>query len=101
MKDDRGTLTETVSRTGDVASTVAAWKRAFDRCGWSVSDYRLGDAGLIARRSGTATVVVTGAEGVLVLLHAGGGLASASDEIDSWADLALGTSCEAAPDGCH
>jgi hypothetical protein len=67
-----------------------------------VSDYALGDAGLDARSAdGAARVVVTGTEGVLVLLHARGGLARAADEMDGWADLALGTSCAAAPDGCH
>jgi hypothetical protein len=100
--DGRGTLTETVTSGADVAAAVAQWRSALARCGWSVSDYALGDAGLDARSTdGAARVVVTGAEGVVVLLHARGGLVRATDELDGWADLALGTSCAAAPDGCH
>jgi hypothetical protein len=100
LKDGRGTLTETVSSGIRVTSGVAAWRRALTGCGWAVSPYGLGDAGLSAT-SGSGRVVVTGTEGVLLVLHASGGLAGASDEMDSWADMALGTSCVAAPDGCH
>jgi hypothetical protein len=102
LQDARGTLTETVSTGAGVVRSVAAWRRALGSCGWSVSDYRLGDAGLSALSADrSARVVVTGTEGVLVVLHAGGGLAGAADEMDGWADMALGTSCPAAPDGCH
>jgi hypothetical protein len=102
LKDARGTLTETVATGTDVEAAVAAWHRALTGCGWSVSDDPLGDAGLRATSAdSSARVVVTGTEGVLVVLHAGGGLAGASDELDGWADMALGTSCVAAPDGCH
>jgi hypothetical protein len=102
LRDARGTLTETVSTGAGVTSSVAGWRRALAGCGWSVSDYRLGDAGLSATSADrSARVVVTGTEGVLVVLHARGGLAGAADELDSWADMALGTSCVAAPDGCH
>jgi hypothetical protein len=85
-----------------VDKAVATWRRALVGCGWSVTDYALGDAGLSATRpDGSARVVVTGTEGVLVVLHAKGGLVGATDEMDGWADMALGTSCVAAPDGCH
>jgi hypothetical protein len=102
LQDARGTLTETVSTGAGVVRSVAAWRRALGNCGWSVSDYPLGDAGLSALSADrSARVVVTGTEGVLVVLHAGGRLAGAADEMDGWADMALGTSCPAAPDGCH
>jgi hypothetical protein len=100
LRDARGTLTETIATGVDVPAAVSAWKRALPGCGWSVADEALGDAGLRAR-SGSEAMVLTGTEGVLVVLHAQGGLAEAPEELDSWADMALGTSCVAAPDGCH
>ncbi|HUR51408.1 MAG TPA: hypothetical protein VMZ11_04725 [Mycobacteriales bacterium] len=102
MRESRGTLTETLSTGTAVERAVAAWRGALTRCGWAVRDDPLGDAGLHARsQDGADGVVVTGTEGVLIVLHAHGRLAAAQDELDSWADLALGTSCVAAPDGCH
>lgn len=102
MRDDRGTLTETIATGVEVRDAVAAWRRSLGGCRYDVQDDPLGDAGIRARSAdGASTVVVTGTEGVLVVLHAQAGLAEAIEELAGWADLALGTSCVAAPDGCH
>jgi hypothetical protein len=100
--EERGTLTETLATGVDVSAAVAAWRQSLEQCGYDVRDDALGDASITARtRDGSDAVVVTGTEGVLIVLHAHGPLAQAHDEMDGWADLALGTSCVAAPDGCH
>jgi hypothetical protein len=96
----RGRLSETVRVGWEVPPAVTAWRAALRRCGFTVGDLALGDSGLLATSS-SAVVIVTGTEGVLVVLHATGGLAQAREELEGWADLALGTSCGAAPDGCH
>ena len=102
LAEQRGTLTETLATGVRVEAAVTAWQRSLQACRYDVQDDPLGDAGLVARSTdGQDAVVVTGTEGVLVVLHAHGELASATDELDGWADLALGTSCVAAPDGCH
>lgn len=102
LAEVRGSLTETLATGVDVVAAVTAWRRSLQACGYAVRDDALGDAGIVARSAdGAGTLLVTGTEEVLVVLHARGRLAAAQDELDSWADLALGTSCVAAPDGCH
>ena len=102
MKQTQGRLTEALYSGLEVEPAVRAWSDSLTRCGYSVSELRLGDAGLTARsKDQTHAVVVTGTEGVVVVLHLTGTVAKATDELEGWADLALGTSCEAAPDGCH
>lgn len=102
LAEHRGTLTQTVATGVDVTAAVASWRAALGRCGFAVRDDSLGDAAVSAVSSdGADAVLVTGTEGVLVVLHAHGDLARSTDELESWADLALGTSCVAAPDGCH
>jgi hypothetical protein len=100
LRTPGGTLTEVIATGTDVAAVVPLWRSALTRCGYAVQAEQLGDAGVRATKAGEA-VVVTGTEGVLVVLHAQGTAAGSSDDLDSWADLALGTSCVAAPDGCH
>jgi hypothetical protein len=102
LAEPRGTLTETLATGVDVPTAVASWKRSLQACGYAVHDDPLGDAGVTARSTdGADAVTATGTEGVLVVLHVHGALARATEELDGWADLALGTSCVAAPDGCH
>jgi hypothetical protein len=102
LGEARGTLTETIATEVDITGTVKAWRASLTACGYGVQDDALGDAGVRGTSAdGTDAVLVTGTEGVLVVMHAQGGLAEAAEELDAWADLALGTSCVAAPDGCH
>jgi hypothetical protein len=102
LGEPRGTLTETLATGVDVPAVVAAWRTALRRCGYSVADAQLGDASVAAvAKDGIDAVTVTGTEGVLVVVHAHGALAQSPDDMAAWADLALGTSCVAAPDGCH
>ena len=100
LAEARGVLTETLATGVDITAAVAAWGRSLRACGFAVDDDPLGDAGLTAGMAGDS-LVVTGTEGVLVIIHAHGRLAEARGEIADWADLAFGTSCVAAPDGCH
>lgn len=102
LRQAGGRLTEALFSGLEVEPAVRAWRASLERCGYAVSELLLGDAGITARSGdGTHTVVVTGTEGVVVVLHLTGEIAKATDELEGWADLALGTSCEAAPDGCH
>jgi hypothetical protein len=102
LQEQRGTLTETLATGVDLEQAATAWRTSLGACRWTVSDDSLGDAGLSATSPDKKdAVIVTGTEGVLVVLHAHGDLAGATDELDSWADLAVGNSCVAAPDGCH
>lgn len=102
LADPRGTLTETLATGVDVAAAVGAWRTALQGCGYALGDERLGDASVTGvAKDGRDAVTVTGTEGVLVVLHAHGALAQERDDLSAWADLALGTSCVAAPDGCH
>lgn len=102
LAEQRGSLTETVATGVDVTAAVASWRSSLQRCGYQVRDDALGDASVTALSSdGADAVTVTGTDGVLVVLHAHGTLARAQDDLASWADLALGTSCVAAAEGCH
>lgn len=97
--DDGSSLVETVQVAADGEQAVVAWRRALATCGHVVSPFALGEAGLAADGDGER-VLVTTAEQVVVVLRATGPLA-ADPALDDWADLAFGTSCPAAPDGCH
>jgi len=102
LAESRGTLSETIATGVDIPAAVAAWRESLQACRYDVRADALGDAGIGATsQDGTDRLLVTGTEGVLIVLHAHGGLAAAGEEMESWADFALGTSCVAAPDGCH
>ncbi len=100
LRSDAGsTLVETVQVAPDGEQAVAEWRRALAACGLAVSPLALGEAGIAADGDGER-VLVTTAEQVVVVLRARGPLA-ADPALSDWADLALGSSCPAAPDGCH
>jgi hypothetical protein len=101
------------SDAGLVVETVATYRdaRAADRaveelaaqaqqCGWTgIGDPRLGSAST-AGSDAERSMVAVSAEGVVVLL-VGAGRVTAEGAWTSLVDLALGSSCPAAPDGCH
>lgn len=99
-----GLVVETVAtyenaKAADAA--VAALGRSAQGCGWtSVRDPRLGSASLSATE-GPRSMVAVSTEGVLVLLVGTGDFTRDAGRWGSLVDLALGTSCPAAPDGCH
>lgn len=95
----RSTLVQTVAVAQDAPGAVADWRHALAACGYAVAPLALGEDGLAASSAGER-VLVTTAEQVVVVLRATGPLAT-DPALDDWADLALGTSCPAAPDGCH
>lgn len=97
--DDGSTLVETVRVAADGEAAVADWRRALSACGYALAPLALGEEGLSAVGPGER-VLVTTAEQVVVVLRAGGPLAD-DPALPDRADLALGTSCPAAPDGCH
>jgi hypothetical protein len=74
-------------------------------CGWrAVVAPALGErAAQVTRGTGasTETALLLTAEGVTVLLVGSGGVPSDALRWESLADVALGSSCPAAPDGCH
>lgn len=100
-------LVETVTSYphGDDAEAVEALGAALPGCGWEIAVApRLGEASVAATRSGpdgTVHLTAVSAEGALVVLTAEGGLGEDADLWESLADVALGTACSAAPEGCH
>lgn len=101
---DTGLLVETVSTYHDAEDAdvaVAALGRTAASCGWTLEgDPRLGSAS-VAASEGERSLVAVSAEGVVVLLVGSGDVTRPHWRWSSLADLALGTSCPAAPDGCH
>lgn len=107
LTTDGGRLLETVSSHADRAAARRAVDRAATRlvaCGWTLDhDPRLGEASEQLTRSGgdgPEVALVLAADGVGVVLVAVG-TAAAQGTWESLADLALGSSCLAADEGCH
>jgi hypothetical protein len=99
-----GVVVETVATYEDAEvadAAVTALGRSAAACGWTTGpDPRLGSAS-VAATDGTRSMVGVSAEGVVVVLVGTGGFTGDAGRWGSLADLALGTSCAAAPDGCH
>jgi hypothetical protein len=103
-----GRLTQSVLTYRDAAAADRAVRDLTDRlagCGWSVGrDPRLGSTSVTASGRG-ATLTAVSVEGVAVVLvgagRHGGGAAVGAGRWSWLVDLALGSSCPAAPDGCH
>lgn len=99
-----GAVVQTISTHATVAVADAAVGVLADRlagCGWRVGpDPRLGSASLSAS-DGVHRATVVSADGVSVALVGSG--PAVRDEIawSSLVDVAMGTSCAAAADGCH
>ena len=101
---DAGVVVETVATYRDdkaADSATAALAEAAAGCGWEAApDPRLGSAS-VAATDGSRSMVAVSTEGVAVLLVGTGAVAKDPVRWGSLVDLALGTSCPAAPDGCH
>lgn len=99
-----GVVVETVATYRDAAaadSAVTAIGSVAAGCGWEAApDPRLGSAS-VAATDGPRSLVAVSAEGVVVVLVGSGDIAHDAMRWGSLVDLALGTSCPAAPDGCH
>jgi hypothetical protein len=99
-----GTVVETVASYPDSEAAngaVAALRRSAVRCGWhDVRDPRLGSASVSADEGNRSLTAVT-AEGVVVLLVGTGAVRRDAARWAALVDLALGSSCPAAADGCH
>ncbi len=107
LRGSAGTLVHTVATHASASAGVRAVSRTADRlagCGWERgADQMLGEASALLHRDGAGgpeVVTVIAAEGVTVTLVGSG----APVQPDAWAalaDIAIGSSCPAAPDGCH
>lgn len=99
-----GLVVETVATYEDADAAdeaVADLGRAAAACGWTAGrDPRLGSAS-VAATNGAQALVAVSTEGVAVLLVGTGDFTRDRMRWGSLVDLALGTSCPAAPDGCH
>ena len=97
-------VVETVGTYPDAASAdraVAGLGEAAAGCGWTAGpDPRIGSAS-VAATDGPRTMTAVSAEGVLVLVVGTGDLPRDQVRWGSLVDMALGTSCAAAADGCH
>jgi hypothetical protein len=97
-------VVETVATYPDAAAAdraVAGLGEAAAGCGWAAGpDPRIGSASVTAT-DGPRTMTAVSAEGVLVLVVGNGDLTRDPARWGSLVDLALGTSCAAAADGCH
>jgi hypothetical protein len=98
-----GVVVETVASYPDpdeADAAVLALREAAERCGWTdVRDPRLGSAA-VAAEDGDRSLTAVSTEGVLVTM-VGTGKVAEGWRWSSLVDLAVGTSCPAAPDGCH
>jgi hypothetical protein len=102
------TLTETVtthSSAQAAVTAVAGLSAALRSCGWTATEAPpLGEQAVQAVRTTDGqrqTVVALAAEGVAVTVVAGGLGAGDAASWETIVDLALGSSCAAAADGCH
>jgi hypothetical protein len=102
-----GTVIETVSTYNGTAGTtaVSSLAKRLRGCGWTQeAEPPLGEhSAELSRKSGTGVerVVVVESEGVAVTVVGRGRVAANSDDWSAIVDVAVGTSCLAAPDGCH
>ena len=103
-----GLLVETVATHADreaAVRTVNAMAKRLRGCGWTLEEEPpLGeDSALLTRRAadGPQQLVVVAAEGVTVTVIGRGPVASNQQDWAAIVDVAIGTSCLAAPDGCH
>lgn len=102
-----GSFVEWAGAYPDADAAAAAVAPTADRltaCGFTVSgDPRLGEASTELTRTdgpGPARAMVLAADGAAVVVLAAG-TAAAPGTWDALVDIALGTSCAAAPHGCH
>ncbi len=103
-----GRLIETVATHRGAAAAAAAVDELSGRlqsCGWALGDEPpLGeDSALLTRQRAGAVdrLVVVAAEGVSVTMLGRGQVADSADDWNAIVDVAIGTSCLAASDGCH
>jgi hypothetical protein len=102
-----GGLVETISTYNGTAGTTAISNLAkrLRGCGWTQeAEPPLGaHSAELSRKgsSGVERVVVVESEGVAVTVVGRGQAAANSDDWAAIVDVAIGTSCLAAPDGCH
>jgi hypothetical protein len=98
-----GTVVETVAIYPDADESdaaVLALREAVEACGWqNAHDPRLGSAA-VAADDGPRVMTAVSTEGVLVVL-VGTGKVADGWTWDALIDLASGSACPAAPDGCH
>ena len=98
-----GTVVETVATYPDADESdaaVLALRDAVEACGWdNLRDPRLGSAA-VAADDGPRAMTAVSVEGVLVVL-VGTGKVTDGWTWDALVDLAAGSACPAAPDGCH
>jgi hypothetical protein len=102
-----GTIIETVATYNgtDDARAVTALAKRLRGCGWTQeAEPPLGEHSAELSRTGSTgveRVVVVTAEGVTVTVIGRGRVAANGDNWAAIVDVANGTSCLAAPDGCH
>lgn len=102
-----GLLVETVAthEGEDAARAVNALADRLVGCGWTLQEEPpLGEDSALLTRSGTLgpqQLAIVAAEGVTVTLLARGAVATNPDDWAALLDVAIGTSCLAASDGCH
>jgi hypothetical protein len=102
-----GTVIENVAtyNGSDDAAAVSALAKRLRGCGWTQgAEPPLGEHSAQLSRTGSngvERVVVVTAEGVTVTVVGRGALAANTDDWAAIVDVANGTSCMAAPDGCH
>lgn len=108
LTGSRGRLVETVAThrdAGVAADAVSELSARLQACGWTLgAEPPLGeDSALLTRQRAGAwdRLVVVAAEGVSVTMLGRGSVADSADDWAAIVDVAIGTSCLAASDGCH
>jgi hypothetical protein len=86
----------------DADTAVSGLADQLARCGWSVGpDPRIGSASVTAEDGTGRVLTAVSVEGVGVVLVGSAGTARHRGRWSALVDMALGSSCPAAPDGCH
>jgi hypothetical protein len=100
-----GVFAETVSTYAGSAqadAAVAAFGKQLASCGWTATEApTLGSSSVQATRGRETILMIAAEEGVTVTVRGSGSVTADPLAWESLADLAMGSSCPAAPDGCH
>jgi hypothetical protein len=102
-----GTIVETVAthRDGNAAAAVRTVARRLQGCGWVMdANAPVGpDSASLTQSTGSdpRKFTIVAGEGVTVAILGAGPATRSSDKWSALVDVAIGTSCLAAPDGCH
>jgi hypothetical protein len=83
-------------------AAVTAFAKQLAKCGWKATEApALGSSSVQATRGAQTVLMIAAEEGVTVVVRGSGTVTADPATWESLGDLAMGSSCPAAPDDCH